>query len=104
MMWIIKHRNIVQVFGLVNHSGHLGLVMEIAKYSLKKLIPDPKFRDDIGLQYEVLLDIAEGLQHINDVQKIMHRDIKPDNILIFEQENGSIVSKITDLGAGRVSL
>ena len=97
------HRNIVEVFGFVLHDGYLGMVMEIARCTLKQLIPDPKFRADIGMQYEVLLGIAEGLQYINDVQKIMHRDIKPDNILIFDEKNGSIVPKITDLGAARVS-
>jgi eukaryotic-like serine/threonine-protein kinase len=44
----------------------------------------------------IVLDVARGLEHAHS-RNIVHRDIKPDNILITE----SGVAKLTDLGLAR---
>ena len=101
----LKHRNIIQVFGCILYGGdgYFGIVMELANGgTLKLMIPKQEFRADVGMQYEVLLGVAKGLRYIHR-KKVMHRDIKPDNILIFKLRRGLIVPKIADLGEGRVS-
>jgi len=42
-------------------------------------------------------DIAHGLSRIHD-KNILHRDIKPQNILIGTDDNGKIIAVITDFG------
>ena len=101
LMLAVKHNNTIRVYGFILYEGCLGLVMEYANGgTLKDLISNPDFRRNVGLQYSILLNVAEGLRHIH-INKIMHRDIKPENILICQYPNGSIVAKITDLGEGR---
>lgn len=47
-------------------------------------------------RYNVLLDIASGLQYLHSKSrtKVLHRDIKPANILLDEEFN----AKISDFG------
>ena len=102
LMTVLEHKNVVQVFGFILYDGCLGLVMEFANGgTLTDLIPKSNFRQNVKLQYQILLDIAEGLKFIH-FKKIMHRDIKPDNILICKQSDDSLIAKITDLGEARV--
>ena len=102
LMTVLEHKNVVQVFGFILYDGCLGLVMEFANGgTLTELIPKSNFRQNVQLQYQILLDIAEGLKFIH-FKKIMHRDIKPDNILICKESDDSLIAKITDLGEARV--
>lgn len=44
--------------------------------------------------------LAAGMKHLRD-NNIMHRDLKPGNIMKFISEDGSSVYKLTDFGAAR---
>lgn len=43
---------------------------------------------------------AAGMKHLRDMN-IMHRDLKPGNIMKFISEDGSSIYKLTDFGAAR---
>lgn len=49
---------------------------------------------------EVLAQVADALQAAHD-SEIIHRDVKPSNILVPEQ-NGAARAKLTDFGIGRI--
>ncbi|TNV86128.1 hypothetical protein FGO68_gene14551 [Halteria grandinella] len=93
--------NIVQIDRVYStrslESGHrqICLVMKYAKYGslLKHILRNQKFTEaQIRTIMEQLL-LAVDLMHRSN---IIHRDIKPDNILLMERENLKIC--ITDLG------
>jgi serine/threonine protein kinase len=50
---------------------------------------------------DILVRIAEALNAANSIG-VLHKDIKPRNILIEEAEDGSILPKLTDFGIGQL--
>ena len=97
----LTHPYVARVFGYCESKGCLALVMELAIGTLKKLIEDKVFRSDTVLQCHVLCQIAYGMQFIHK-EGILHRDLKPDNVLVFRWSELKEV-KITDFGESRVS-
>ncbi|MDW7675357.1 MAG: Stk1 family PASTA domain-containing Ser/Thr kinase, partial [Bacillota bacterium] len=92
----LSHPNIVNIFDVGYNEGNHYLVMEFVEgQNLKEII---KLRG--ALKVEEAIDIAkqicDGLEHAHD-NKIIHRDIKPHNILITK--NGKI--KVADFGLAR---
>ncbi|MDT8416040.1 MAG: serine/threonine-protein kinase, partial [Flavobacteriaceae bacterium] len=51
-------------------------------------------REDIALQ------LLNGIAHLHK-HKVIHRDLKPGNILVVIRKNGQIVPKITDFGLSK---
>jgi serine/threonine protein kinase len=92
----VRQENVVQVMEAGESGGNVYLVMELViGHSLDRLIaekgainPEEVARLGVG--------IAKGLAAIHE-QGIIHRDIKPDNILI----SGDKKPKITDLGLAK---
>ena len=98
------HANVVVVYGFIKYKGCLGLVMELAADgTLARLINVKMFRDNIWLQYQVLLQIAHAMDFLHG-KDILHRDLKPDNVLLFSWSKSSIVVKVTDFGESRVGI
>ena len=50
---------------------------------------------------QIVQDILRGLFHLHD-QKIIHRDMKPGNILMHKEE-GKWIPKIADFGLSKIS-
>ena len=89
----IEHPNVVRVFDVTHTPEITYLVMELIRGpSLARLIADHAPLP-IGNVAQIGLDTVDGLQ-AGLVQGLVHRDIKPPNILIGD--NG--VARIVDLG------
>ena len=94
----LSHRNVVTVFDVVEEAGHIWLVMEhVQGRSLSQIIKqdgplEPASVAEIGAQ------VADGLSALH-AGGVMHRDVKPGNVLI--REDG--VAKISDFGIARTA-
>jgi len=89
----LAHPNIVEVYDVGEDNGEYYIVMEyIEGKHLKNLI---KKRGKLTLSevVDIMLQITDGMSVAHD-SYIIHRDIKPQNIMILE--NGLV--KITDFG------
>ncbi|HHT38312.1 MAG TPA: Stk1 family PASTA domain-containing Ser/Thr kinase [Mollicutes bacterium] len=89
----LSHPNIVEMYDVGEDNGDYYIVMEyIEGRNLKQLI---KKRGALTIPevIDIMLQLTDGLSHAHDAY-IIHRDIKPQNILILE--NGLV--KITDFG------
>lgn len=94
----LQHPNIVTIHDFGEDSGSHYIAMEfIEGKNLKEYMEEGhEFSDDDLL--DIVIQVCEGLAHAHE-RKIVHRDIKPDNISITSK--GDV--KITDFGIARMS-
>lgn len=94
----VTHRNVARIFELGEHEGVRYLTMEyVDGESLGKLIKS-QGRLPLMRSLEILRAVCAGLQAVHDA-KIIHRDIKPDNVLVAH--SGRVL--VSDFGIARVS-
>jgi serine/threonine-protein kinase PpkA len=94
----IKHRNIVVV-----HHAHCDpkicfLVMEYLNGSLKERISDEGPAKDPGTALSLILSLVDALGHAHD-QGIIHRDVKPANIMFRNDRTPVLV----DFGLAKIT-
>ena len=73
----------------------------INSYSInneKKIIPIHKV--NLEFRLKIIKDCAYGIQYLHN-NGILHRDIKPDNLLILNLDCNGIIAKLTDFGSSR---
>ncbi len=89
----LNHPNIVEMYDVGEDDGQYYIVMEYVEgKTLKQLL---KRRGSLTITevIDIMSQLTDGMAHAHDAY-IIHRDIKPQNIMILE--NGLI--KITDFG------
>ncbi|XP_078532253.1 serine/threonine-protein kinase TBK1 [Lissotriton helveticus] len=101
----LNHKNIVKLFAIEEETAtrHKVLVMEYCPCaSLYTVLEEPS--NAFGLpESEFLIvsrDVVAGMNHLRE-NGIIHRDIKPGNIMRVIGEDGQSVYKLTDFGAAR---
>uniref|UniRef100_A0A8C4TV85 Inhibitor of nuclear factor kappa B kinase subunit epsilon n=1 Tax=Falco tinnunculus TaxID=100819 RepID=A0A8C4TV85_FALTI len=105
MLRKLNHKNIVKLFA-VEETGSTKqkvLVMEYCSSgSLLNVLEDPA--NAFGLAESefliVLQCVVAGMNHLRE-NGVVHRDIKPGNIMRLMGEDGQSVYKLTDFGAAR---
>ena len=96
----IKHKNLVKIYDYYKDSRNIYLVMEYAPLGdldnyTRSLYNKQKYIDDNFVD-NVLSQVTEGIHYLHK-NKIIHRDIKTSNILVFENN----LFKITDFGISK---
>lgn len=94
----LSHPNIVKVYNFGKYNNQYAIIMEyINGKNLKEMLYQ---RDKLPLNIlvRILYEAGQGLAHIHK-SNIIHKDVKPDNILV--SEDLSIV-KITDFGIAKL--
>ncbi len=98
----IHHRNVVMIYeSRVTDDGQIYVVMEYVKGdSLRHEIAErgALLLDEI---VEIVKQICAGLSAAHKLA-IVHRDIKPDNIMLGRDEEGALVVKVLDFGIARL--
>lgn len=94
----LDHPNIVKLFNIINHNGKLFMVFEIADMDLKHFINSQKESINIEQLKQIGYQLFRGLAYLHN-QQVLHRDIKPQNILLDNKED--ITVKICDFGLAR---
>ena len=94
----LSHPNIVSVYDVGEEDGIYFIVMELVEGITLKNYIDMKGKLEIREALNISVQIAQGLSaaHAN---RIIHRDIKPQNIII--SRDGKV--KVTDFGIARMA-
>ncbi|NXF90900.1 IKKE kinase, partial [Eubucco bourcierii] len=105
MLRKLNHRNIVKLFAVeeTGSSKQKVLVMEYCSSgSLLSMLEDPV--NAFGLAESefliVLQCVVAGMNHLRE-NGVVHRDIKPGNIMRLVGDDGQSIYKLTDFGAAR---
>lgn len=89
----LSHPNIVEVYDVGEEDGNYYIVMEYIEGKTLKQLLQKRGALTLPEVIDIMTQLTDGLAHAHEAY-IIHRDIKPQNIMI--EDNGLI--KITDFG------
>ncbi|XP_074871006.1 cyclin-dependent kinase 3 isoform X3 [Carettochelys insculpta] len=93
----LKHPNIVRLLDVVHSQKKLYLVFEYLNQDLKKYMESSRMRElPLSLVKSYLFQLLQGVNFCHS-HRVIHRDLKPQNLLI--NEVGAI--KLADFGLAR---
>jgi serine/threonine protein kinase len=96
----LRHPNVASVF----HLGRVGedyfYAMEFVEGETLENLIKRSGRLNVKMALEIVTQVAAGLVAVHK-QKLVHRDIKPTNIMVSLEERGAVTAKIIDLGLAK---
>lgn len=85
------HPNVIRYYYQEKHANFLYIALELCPASLADVIERPDLHREISNSFDpkrALMQITAGLRHLHAL-KIVHRDIKPQNILVSAAKKGA---------------
>eukprot|EP01012_Entosiphon_sulcatum_P009901 TRINITY_DN15694_c0_g1_i1.p1 TRINITY_DN15694_c0_g1~~TRINITY_DN15694_c0_g1_i1.p1 ORF type:complete len:1065 (+),score=121.20 TRINITY_DN15694_c0_g1_i1:39-3197(+) len=104
-----RHAHVVRYLGhhVSDATSEIEILMELSQSLIHR------FQESVPLTPAAVitigLHIASALKYLHALRipgaryaGVLHRDVKPDNILVFEPCNGQLIAKLTDFGEARI--
>ena len=112
---IVRNSHCIQVFEIIEDdteeiSDKIYVIMELSQFQevmhwdTSKFIfkPNGVFQSPGFLHSDVIMsilkDLVRGLNYLHNDLGVVHRDVKPQNILVCQDSNQKIVAKLCDFG------
>jgi len=95
----VRHPNVASVFHL-GRTGQNYYAMEFVEGKTLERLIKRSGRLEIKLALEIASQVAAGLVAVHE-QNLVHRDIKPTNIMVRLKDGGAATVKIIDLGLAK---
>src|SRR6202162_3382337 len=96
----LRHPNVASVFHLGRTGENYFYAMEFVEGETLETLIKRSGRLEVKLALEIATQVAAGLAAVHE-QHLVHRDIKPTNIMVRLKEEGGVTAKIIDLGLAK---
>jgi serine/threonine protein kinase len=96
----VRHANVASVFHLGRSSGDYFYAMEFVEGETLESLIKRSGRLEVKLALEIVSQVVAGLEAVHE-QNLVHRDIKPTNIMVRIKDEGRVTAKIIDLGLAK---
>src|SRR5271165_3872043 len=96
----VRHPNVAWVLHLGRTGQNYFYAMEFVEGETLEHLINRSGRLDVKLALEIATQVAAGLAAVHE-QNLVHRDIKPTNIMVRLKEERSVTAKIIDLGLAK---
>ena len=93
------HENVVNCFGIVESEFYMLFVLELCDSDLHNHLKENQAHLDQQTLLNYSCQIANGIHHLHGLD-IVHRDIKPMNVLLKKSSRGNVL-KVTDFGGSK---
>lgn len=97
----LTHKNILAIYSFGGHQDFIYLAMEFVQgTSLGRLLAEKgKMAPEQALP--ILLQVCDGMEHAHK-HEVLHRDLKPDNVMIVTSGLAGSVVKVVDFGLAKL--
>src|ERR1700756_461011 len=99
----LRHSNVASVLHLGRTGSSYFYAMEFVEGETVEHLIKRSGGLEVNLALEIVTQVAAGLVAIHN-QKLVHRDVKPSNIMVSMDEGGAVTAKIIDLGLAKSTL
>src|SRR5262249_38628088 len=96
----VRHSNVASVLHLGRTGSSYFYAMEFVEGETLQNLIKRTGTLEVKQALEISSQVAAGLAAIHE-QNLVHRDIKPTNIMVRLKEGGSVTAKIIDLGLAK---
>lgn len=102
----VNHKNLINYYDafLTEDGLQIGVTEYANKGNFEEFLKSDEYLNSENqnkILKKIFLDILTGLKFLHEEKKIVHRDIKPKNILISEKNN-IYTAKIADFGTSKI--
>src|SRR5215469_10142968 len=96
----VRHPNVAWVLHLGRTGQNYFYAMEFVEGEMLERLIKRSGRLEVKLALEIATQFVAGLAAVHE-QNLVHRDIKPTNIMVRVKEEGIVAAKIIDLGLAK---
>src|SRR5271166_1968396 len=96
----VRHQNVASVLHLGRTGQKYFYAMEFVEGETLEKLVKRSGQLEVKLALEIAMQVAAGLAAVHE-QNLVHRDIKPTNIMVRLKEERSVTAKIIDLGLAK---
>ena len=96
----VRHPNVASVFHLGRAGENFFYAMEFVEGETVEHLIKQSGQVEVRLALEIAMQVASGLAALHS-QNLIHRDIKPTNIIVSPEARGTRTAKIIDLGLAK---
>jgi serine/threonine protein kinase/predicted ATPase len=96
----VRHPNVASVFHLGRTGQNYFYAMEFVEGETLENLIKRSGRLEVKLALEIATQVAAGLAAVHK-QNLVHRDVKPSNIMVSVEEESTVTAKIIDLGLAK---
>ena len=100
----LQHPNIVDVVtaGMTTDDQRMPFyVMERLNGQNLRVVIEKKGSLELTHCYRIAIDVLDALEHAHE-NSVIHRDVKPENIFLHRNPNGTTITKLLDFGIMRL--